>query len=73
MRRKKKEEEIKTMVHKTQFFYLFVSRRTEEVHTHRLLTYTYRYIHTYTYTHTRIRIFILIKLDFHCRLFKQYE
>jgi hypothetical protein len=37
MRRKKKgeeEEEIKTMVHKTQFFYLFVSRRTEEIHTH---------------------------------------
>jgi hypothetical protein len=61
------KKELKTMVHKNQFFYLFVSRRTEEVYTHRLLTYTY--IHTLTH----IRIFTLIKLDFHCRLFKQNE
>jgi hypothetical protein len=59
------------MVHKTQFFYLFVSRRTEEVHTQTIDIYVYTYIHTHT--RTRIRIFTLIKLDFHCRLFKQYQ
>jgi hypothetical protein len=55
------EKEIKTMVHKTQFFYLFVSRRMEEAHT--------QTIDIYVHTH----IFILVKLDFHRCLFKQYE
>ena len=57
------------MVHTAQFFYLFVSRRAEEVHTHtrRLLTYTY------IDTRMCIRIFSLIKLDSHRRLFKQCE
>jgi len=45
-KRKKRRKEIKTMVHKTQFFYLFVSRRTEEVYTQTIDIYVYA--HTYS-------------------------
>ena len=50
------------MVHKTQFFYLFVSRRTEEVYT--------QTIDTHVYAHTHIQS---SQLDFHRCLFKQCE
>ncbi len=46
------EEEIKTMVHKIQFFYLFVSRRIEEVHTHTDYWRIHIDIHTHAFAYS---------------------
>jgi hypothetical protein len=62
MRIRNEKKNLKTMVHKTQFFYLFVSRRTEEVYTQTIDT------HVYAYTHIQSS-----QLDFHRCLFKQCE
>ena len=57
---------IKTMVHNTQLFYLFVSHRIEEVHTQTIdIHNTYIYA-TYTQIQSSQR-------NFRHYLFKQYE
>lgn len=46
-KKKNDNEDIKTLVHKTQFFYLFVSRPREEIHTQTIDTHVYAHIHTH--------------------------